>query len=298
MGCLFGAYLKDNAERLLLVDTWEEHVDAINRQGLVVHNNGVKKAFNIQACLPPEVDLKPDLIILFTKTVHSFAALNAIKTNITPETYLLTLQNGIKHTDPIKRFFGEDKIIHGITTYPCDMIEPGQIRTKGDGTIKFMSLNGKFHDMLYRLDDLFKRSGLNSEVDPEVTVSIWEKLAFNAVMNPLTAVLRLNVGQLADSEEARELAYNIVEEVARVAGTQDIVIDPNRVKEMLEMAFREHRNHMPSMLQDVLKQKKTEIDFISGSVADIASSAGVTAPLNKTLFNLVKTLEKSYLDVD
>lgn len=298
MGCLFGVCLKNNAERLLLVDTWEEHVDAINRQGLVINNNDGKKTFNLQACLPQNVDFKPELIILFTKTVHSFAALNAIKTIITPQTYLLTLQNGIKHTDPIKQFFGEDKIIHGITTYPCDMIGPGHIRTKGDGNIKFMSLDGKSHEMLYRLDDLFKRSGLKSEVDPEVIVSIWEKLAFNAVMNPLTAVLRLNVGQLADSDHARKLAYQIVEEVGQVGITQGIKLDLNRVKEMIEMAFREHRNHMPSMLQDVLKQKKTEIDFINGSVADIAYSAGVSAPLNETLFNLVKTLEKSYLDID
>ena len=295
MGCLFGAMLHPRVPHIVLIDIWEDHVKAINAQGLVVEQNGETRQCPIKACLPRDAHHKPDMIILFTKTFHTESALSAVQQIIGPETCLMTLQNGMGQVEIIERFIPASRIIHGITTFPCDIVGPGHIRTKGDGLIKFMSMDGEHHDMLDRIESLFNQSGLNSQITPDVKVSIWEKLAFNAVMNALSAVLRANVGEMADAAEARQLATRIVDEVECVAQKQGVSMDRGKVEGTIAMAFREHRDHKPSMLQDVLKQKRTEIDYINGAVVKLGTAAGVSTPVNETLVALVKALEHGYL---
>ena len=295
MGCLFGAMLQPRVPNLVLIDIWEEHIKTINEHGLVIDQNGETHKRAVKACLPQDAHQKPDLIILFTKAFHTESALNAVRQIITDRTYLMTLQNGIGHTEIIERFIPASRIIHGVTTYPCDILGPGHIGTKGDGYIKFMSFDGGRNDMLVRIDRLFDQAGMNSQVTPDVLVSIWEKLAFNAVMNALTAVLRVNVGQLADAPESKLLAARILAEVECVAAEQRVCIDKSRIEATIDTAFRAHREHKPSMLQDVLHQKRTEIDYINGAVVKLAASAGIPAPVNETLVSLVKALERSFL---
>jgi 2-dehydropantoate 2-reductase len=158
-----------------------------------------------------------------------------------------------------------------------------------------MSFDGEPNDMLSRIERLFNRAGLNCQITPDVVVSIWEKLAFNAVMNALASVLRATVGQLADSPETNHLVTRILDEVESVAAGQKVHIDKGRVQATIAMAFRDHRDHKPSMFQDVLREKKTEIDYINGAVVKLAAAAGVAAPVNETLTALVKSLEHSYL---
>jgi 2-dehydropantoate 2-reductase len=297
MGCLFGARLKPYVPDLVLVDVWKEHIVRLKAQGLRIETNGAAETIFIAACLPKHLPFQPDLLILFTKTFQTEAALGAIRAFISEESYLMTLQNGIGHTDIIEEYFAPSRIIHGITTYPCDLVGPGHIRTKGDGYIKFMSLAGHPYKVLQAIDQLFKGAEMDSQIAPDVNTLIWEKLAFNAAMNALTAITNSTVGQLADSPQGRQLVGAVVSEAVDVAAKLELPIDHRRIEQTIDLAFREHREHKPSMLQDVVHKKKTEIEFINGAIAKKARMAGTSAPINETLYNLVKILESGYLPV-
>ena len=293
MGSLFGGRLKASGVDVRLVDVWAEHIEAINSKGLVVEQDGGRQIISIPAMLPAEADTVVDLVIVFTKSMHTEAALAGIRSMLSGRTHVMTLQNGIGHVDIIGRFVDRANIIHGITTYPSDLVGPGHIRTSGEGHIKFMSVDGRSHELLARVDGMLKNAGLHSAVTPGAEVAIWEKLAFNAVMNALAAILRLKVGDVGDAAEGRQLAGRIVEEVVGVARKKGIGVNQQRIMATLEMAFREHRDHMPSMLQDVLHKRPTEIDFINGAVVQAGQAVGLSLPVNSTLTLLMKILEQA-----
>ncbi len=117
---------------------------------------------------------------------------------------------------------------------------------------------------------------------------IWEKAIFNAVMNPVAALTRLTVGGMAAHPEGPVLAESILAEAFLVAFAANVPIDAARVRAAVDIAFREHGPHRPSMLEDLLAGRKTEIDAINGALVQRARAVGVKVPVLETLARLVR----------
>jgi 2-dehydropantoate 2-reductase len=295
MGCLFGGFLKLGRSDVVLVDVWQEHVAAINANGLIIEKDKKRLVITVPACLPSQLQPPIDLLLLLTKSFNTEAALRGVTDCITSATHVMTLQNGVGHVETIKKFVMEDKIIHGITTYPSDLVGPGNIQTKGDGIIKMMSVDGSKNPILGHIAEAFHTAGMNCEITPDVSVAIWEKLAFNCAMNGLTAVLRMNVGMLADAPEGLQLVGQMVEEIVSVARKKNLAVDINRIMSTVAMAFSEHRQHHPSMLKDILTKRKTEIESIHGAAIRQGAELGLELPVNSTIYRLVKIIENETL---
>jgi 2-dehydropantoate 2-reductase len=294
MGCLFGACLSAIGHPVVLVDVRAEQVDAINRDGLTVDANGKSRVVQLRASLPEQLAERADLLVVFTKAFHTEAALAGAAQAIGPKTWILTLQNGLGHVDKIKKYVSADRIVVGTTTVPSDIVGVAHVQTKGSGLTKIMSVEGGVTERLRNLAFELSRAGLLCELSEQVWASIWEKLAFNAAMNSLTAVTRLAVGQVGRSRAGAALADRIAEEVTSVARRQGIAADLSAVRREIAMAFREHGDHKPSMLQDVLAERPTEIEHINGAVAREAARLGMTVPTTESLYQLVLLLEQAY----
>jgi 2-dehydropantoate 2-reductase len=294
MGGLFGGLLKKAGSDVALIDVWKDHVDTINRDGLLIERDGERMNVPIPALFPDQVTGNADLMIVFTKSFNTESAVAAIRGMITGTTWALSLQNGIGHVDIIEQFIPRDRIVHGVTTYPSDLVGPGHIRSEGQGTVKIMSVNGEPAPMVQTIQEALNRAGIHCEANPNVVAAIWEKLAFNSVMNALTSAMGLTVGQVGDAKEGRELAEQIVDEVVGVAHRKEILADKSRIMSMVSMAFEKHRDHRPSMLQDILAKRKTEIDAINGAVVREADGLGMRLPVNETVYRMVKTVENAH----
>ena len=233
----------------------------------------------------------PDLVIVFTKTLHSRAALASAHPLLGPDTWVLTLQNGLGNVEVIEEWMPRERIIQGITTFPSDLVGPGRVRSLGEGVTRIMSVDGTLSPRLREVREALDGAGLHCETAPDVTVAIWEKVAFNAATNALTAVTGLNVGQLADSPDGREVARTVVAEVASVALRKGISVRERAVLATLDDAFAHHRDHKPSMLQDMLRGRHTEIDALNGAVVREAAALGMRVPVTETLYRLVRAME-------
>ncbi|WP_306793036.1 ketopantoate reductase family protein [Desulfopila inferna] len=295
MGCLFGGLLKLGRSDVVLVDVWQEHVAAINAKGLIIDKDKKRFVINVPACLPSQLQPPIDLLLLLTKSFNTEAALRDVAGCISESTHVMTLQNGVGHVETINKFVRKDKIIHGITTYPSDLIGPGQIETKGDGIVKVMSVDGSNGSTLGQIVEALHNAGMNCEITPDVSVAIWEKLAFNCAMNGLTTVLHMNVGMLGDSPEGLHLVGQMVEEIVSVARKKNIAVDKKRIMSTIAMAFMEHRQHHPSMLKDIMTKKKTEVESIHGAAIRQGAQLGLELPVNSTIYRLVKIIENETL---
>jgi 2-dehydropantoate 2-reductase len=140
-------------------------------------------------------------------------------------------------------------------------------------------------------------AGFNCIITKDVFVSIWEKVAFNAACNALTAVTRLKLGAVGKTDEGRSLARSIAKEVISVANMKNISANADNVIKLIELDFVEHAEHIPSMMQDVLGNRTTEIDFINGAVVNEAEKLGVDVPVTKVLYQLISIIQNNYLNL-
>jgi len=122
---------------------------------------------------------------------------------------------------------------------------------------------------------------------------IWDKLLVNIGINALTALTGLKNGQLLEFEETEELLESLVQEAWEVAKRKEIKLYRDPVEHTKEVC-RLSAGNMSSMLQDVTKKRKTEIDVINGAVVEEGKKLGIETPVNAVITKLVKVREKTY----
>lgn len=294
MGCLYGAHLKKAGEDVTLIDVNVPHMDAINKNGLIVRTKEGEEAIPLAACKAEAYQKTADAVIVFTKSIYSAGALASLKGAIGKDTLLISFQNGLGHEKVMGEYSDADHIVIGTTNFPSDLVDNGVISTGGEGVTNMMTASGKETEAVRYLYEIFSRAYLNPNLTPDVFKAIWEKVAFNAALNSLTSATLLPQGYLGETKEGRELAHEIVKEVIAVANKKGIPAEEAHVLNTVDKLFTEHFNHCPSMFQDVLNKRTTEVKFINGAVVEEAKALGMEVPVTNVLYRLVSIFEQTY----
>jgi len=297
MGCLYGAALHRARCEVVLVDVNRAHLDAINARGLELETRAGTELLPIPARLPEEIAAPVDLVVVFTKTFHTDAALAGIAPAIAPRTWLLSLQNGLGNDRRLSAHATEDRILVGSSSLPSDLVGPGKVRSHGEGGSKLYPAFGADPAFAQEVCALLTRGGLPAVLEPDIHGAIWSKAIFNATMNPLCALTRRTPGFLGAHEQSRALIRELVEEGVRVANASGVAIAAQPIHDLTHVSVTDHADHEASMLQDVKAGRRTEVDAINGAIVEAARAAGVAAPLTETLWRLVKLEEAKLAEV-
>ena len=292
MGCLFGARLAEAGADVTLVDTDAAHVAAIQKDGLWFEDDDGARRIPIQARLPADVSGSFDLMIFFTKAAHTEAAARPARSWRTDATWLLTLQNGLGGADRLASLAPSRRIAVGVTNLPSDKTGPGRIRSHGEGAVWLGAAPGAPRDGVTKIADLLGSARIACRIDPEIQTRIWEKAAFNCAINTLAAIGDQPVAGVADSPHDRILARRVVEEVGAVCRASGSPFDNDRVALALEHAYRNHRSHLPSMVQDLRAGRQTEIGALNNAVRDAGARLGIAVPVTQALASLIEALEQ------
>jgi 2-dehydropantoate 2-reductase len=287
MGCFLAARLAAGGLDVTVVDVDQARLDVIGREGITLHDDSGTTTTRVRACLAADVAGPVDLVLLMTKGMFSAAAIRSVAHLAVHNPLVLTLQNGLGNVEAIAEVFHTDHILWGVTDFPADLEGPAQVASHGAGHIWLGGANDRAHALANSVTEALNRGALNAEIDPEVRVSVWEKVAFNAALNPLSTITGLPVGGL-DCPEGRRIATAVAEETIATATALGVPIDPARVLTKIDFALANHRTHKPSMLQDRLAGRRTEIESINGAIVRMAEQAGVPAPTTRMLADLVR----------
>jgi len=294
MGCLFGGLLAQGGHDLWLIDVWREHVQAINERGLIIEEGGELKTIPVRATTDVTEVGAVDLVIVFVKAYDTAGALASAKVLLGPSTLVITFQNGIGNVEAISEFVSPGMVLAGVTSHGATMLGPGKIRHAGSGDSFLGEISGGLSPRVQQLAALFSEVGIKVEPCENILGLIWSKLMINVGINALTALTRLRNGDLLNYEGTRELMTLAVREAAEVARRKGITLpDPDPVAKAMAVANLT-ANNRSSMLQDVLRQRRTEIDYINGAIVREARALGLATPVNHVLTLLVKVLEESY----
>ncbi len=291
MGSLFAGRLAAAGEDVSLVEVNSAQIDAVRERGLLLTIDG-KDESHVVPIGPAEIYSGFfDLVIVFTKGMHTEAAVKAASHLIGPDTLALTVQNGLGNVEMIETVVPRERIIKGMTNWPATVLGMGHVTIPGSGEVHLWPAAGgsspQFEAVCHALD----KAGLNCSADRSVDTSIWEKVSFNAALNSVAAVTGMTVGEMGDSVEAREVVFSILREALATASALGIAVDGERTRASVEYALANHRHHKPSMLQDRLSGRPMEIDTITGSVAAEAERHGVPAPVTATMARLLRLID-------
>ncbi len=290
MGCYFAARLVESGAKVTLIDIDQARIDHLNADGLSVTDDSGTRIVRVKASRAELVHGAASLIVVFTKGMHTRSAMQSVAHLVAPYTAALTLQNGLGNPEMIAEVVASQRVMFGVTDVPADLDPPAKVHSMGKGKSAFWTLDGVDMSLLAETEALLAAAGLTATVTIDAQVAVWEKVAFNAALNALAAILEFTVGQL-DTPDARAIATSIVDETLAVAMRLGIDVDLNRIMGRIDYALTTHGGHKPSMLQDMLAGRRTEIDLINGAIAAAGAKLGVPTPVNATLMHLVKAKE-------
>jgi 2-dehydropantoate 2-reductase len=289
MGCLFAAHLNRAGHRVTLLDYRRERAERISRKGIKV--TGVTGEF--RAAVPAVTGRGPEdteAALICVKAVNTADATEEIRPWLPPESAVLTLQNGLGNVGILQEAFGSRRVVGGVTSEAATLLGPGRIRHAGRGQTHMGPLAGgagKLADVVSAFND----AGFETRLSEDVDGLIWGKLVVNVGINALTALTRLKNGRLPHVEGTRAVMEDAVREAAAVAQAKGVRLPyPDPLGRVLEVCGATAEN-IASMLQDVLKERKTEVGFINGAIDREGKTLGIPTPVNRTLASLIRAIE-------
>lgn len=294
MGCLFAARLKTAGHDVTLLDYKPERAERIRLQGIEV--TGVTGEFRV--AVPAVAGRGPDdadVAVICVKAVNTAAAAGEIKPWLSPAARVLTLQNGLGNVEILEEVFGRGRVLGGVTSEAATLLGPGRIRHAGRGQTHMGAL-APGPGPVAGIVSAFNSAGFETHAAEDVEGLIWGKLIVNVGINALTALTRLRNGRLPDVEGAREVMAEAVGEAEAVARARGVRLPyPDPLKRVIEVC-RSTAENVASMLQDILNERKTEVDFINGAIDREGSNLAIHTPVNRTLARLIRAIESTYAD--
>jgi 2-dehydropantoate 2-reductase len=282
IGGIFAARLAAVAE-VWAYDTSAEHVAAIARDGLRIDDEVVRVHARTDAR-----DIPPCALgVVAVKAAFTEPAI-AATAHVFADAAVCSLQNGIGGEEVLARFV--PRVMRGVTMVSGGVAAPGVIHRDSGGDTWL----GPFEPRPARADEIAGLAGaVGAHALEDARGAQWTKLLFNAATNPLAALTGLTHGELCDRPDLRALASALVAEGRAVADALHIVLDadPDAV---ISRAARENHAHRPSMLQDVLARRPTEIAALNGGIVAAGAAAGVPTPLHAAIAALVSGREAAY----
>ena len=292
MGSVFGALLAKGNE-VWLIDVWQEHVDRINADGLkLIRHDGSEEVVQVRATTDPADVGAAELVIVFVKSTDTTTAVEGALSLVGDDTVFLTVQNGLGNWEAIASVIGAEQTLFGVTFDSAVLIGPGCVRHANAAKTTIGEVSDAFPaGRVERVATALTTSGIETSVTDSPLREAWLKLWVNAVFNAACAITGCRSGDIARFKDAQEFAALVATETAAVARAQGVEIPfPDPLERILEIS-RGAGDAKPSMLQDIERERWTEVDAINGAVVRAGAAAGIDTPFNRALTLLVRMLE-------
>jgi len=301
MGCLFGGFLSLSGQEVWFLDKSLERAGVLQKKGILIEGISGRHQIKIKIAAQPNDIGVAELVIVCVKSYDTSGVVQSLLNIVGEKTIVFTLQNGLGNVEIISRCAEQSKILAGVTSEGATLLDTGRIKHAGRGTtvLGWIQPGNSSSDfdrdsMLKCIVDALSKAGFEIKTANNIEDFIWNKLVVNAGINALTAITRLNNGRLVEFESARNIMHKAVKEALAVASAKGISLTFTDAIAGVEEVCRATAGNVSSMLQDVLRNKRTEIEAINGAVIREAEKLKLAVPVNTVLTELVKTIEDSY----
>jgi len=266
-----------------------ENVDAICSRGLIVRGL-TERTVHLAASVDLEGVSPPDLLLLTVKSYDTAEAIEVCRSWTLPHTKVLSVQNGLGNVEALDAWIGP-RAFGGVASFGVTWEAPGQVRHAGAGMLVVGTLSGS-PDAVREIVELLRSCGLEAEPTDNLLGELWGKVIINAAINPLTALVHRPNGYLLENPSLRTLMEGLSAEAWRVAEASGIRLPSGDWVERTRRVAAATAQNRSSMLQDLERGRRTEIEAITGEVVRQARALGVSVPLNESILHLLLAAER------
>lgn len=270
----------------------------------IILNTGVQEKEQIQTPLTPEYFdftsnnvqsiAKSELIIVTVKAFQVEQALNDIFDHIASHTPIIIMHNGMGTQQQVSTLLVDHPILYATTSQAAFKPNKEHINHTGLGPTWLGAMNQSAQGFA-SLAELFHQALAPCGWHRDINEPLWQKLAINCAINPLSAMHRCQNGELANPKFHAVLTQ-ICHEVAEVMQAEGYAVTAKKLRQTVDTVIKATAANYSSMYQDIFQQRKTEIDYITGYLITRAKVHGIAVPMNTQLWQDVKLLEQNHDD--
>ncbi|MEW5803646.1 MAG: 2-dehydropantoate 2-reductase [bacterium] len=317
LGSIFGGFLHLSGQEVGFLGRGG-HFEEIRKHGLYIHGiwgehraEGLRTFSSIQEILSP-----CQIILLCVKSFDTAEAVRQIVPLLADDGLVISLQNGLGNVEKIADQATISRTVGGRVIFGVEIPRPGEAKVTvcadkvllgaiGDAPAGAAagaaeqdgSSSGKIRqsEKIRQIVEDFQKACIPTGMVDNIFPFIWAKVLYNCALNPLAALLRVTYGELGENQETRTIMKEIVSEIYQVAERKGIVLPQETAGEYFEHLINNlipaTASHHASMLQDLQKGKKTEIDALNGAISQMALPLGISAPTNQLISRLIHFCE-------
>lgn len=294
MGGSFAGLLAVAGHELRIIDTDSAHVEAINRDGLLVE--GVLGVHRVQ--VPAATDSGDgeiaDAVIMFCDTNNTKEASRTVAKLTGNHGVAITFQNGIGNVEALVDAVGPARTLAGSSMCSAANLGPGHVSLTHMGKTSLGELDGTATPRTEKLAKALSDAGFKVEVSDQIMGQVWQKFLVNCAVNAIAATTGLRSGEIPRVSELAGFQDEVIKEGLQVINGKGIRLPNPDVMSELKRNLPKRFNR-PSMLQHVDSGRKTEIDAINGALIREANELGIATPYNQSLVALLKGREQSQI---
>lgn len=308
LGTIAGALATKNGADVVLIDVNKEHVKALNEKGATITGK-LELNVPVKAILPEEMEGIYDIVMYMTKQTYNEVALKQLLPHLGPNSMVITMQNGVPE-DAVAEVVGKERTLGAIVGWGATWVKPGVSMLTSEPnkmTYELGELDSSIRGRTKKAAEFLSLSG-QTEIVSNLAGIRWTKLLINSTLSGMSAVLGCTFGEVLDNDKALTCVAHIGNEAILIAKARGIKMEPLQGHDLTLLGFSNkaeragkypfynaifgpHRMLKASMLQDLEKGLKTEIDAIDGVVASWGKKAGVPTPVCDKVVEIVKGCE-------
>jgi 2-dehydropantoate 2-reductase len=296
MGSVYAAFLGRAGHEVWAIDTWQDHVDAIERDGLAVSGaSGTYVVTGINAGYKPDDAGPCDLWIIGTKAAAVEAVAAHIAPLLRPDDVVMAFQNGLGAGHRVARQIPERHVVVGIAEgFGSSIPACGHVHHHGMRLIRIGEMGGGLSPRVEAIERAWRDAGFTVAAFADIELMVWEKFLCNVTLSAPTAVFDVTVGELMANPDAWAVALGCTGEAWRVGEARRVPFgfdDP--IRYVTEFAAT-IPDASPSMRLDHLAGRPSEVDVINGAVVDLGRELGIDTPYNATLCAILRERESRF----
>lgn len=236
-----------------------------------------------------------DLVILTVKTTGLDQALDTMEHIVGPDTLIASLCNGITSEQKIAERFGWEHTVLGICQGMDAVFLNGELTFTNTGEICFGAAPGTDLTTVTAIDELYTRCGIAHTVEADIAHRMWAKLMLNDGINQTCMAYGGTYGSATEQgSEQRRCFVAAMRETLAVANAEGVELTEADLTQMVRLIEGLDPAGMPSMAQDRVARRKTEVEEFAGTVCRLAAQHGIQAPTNEWLSTRIREIEHSW----
>ncbi len=289
VGGFFGGRLAQSGSDVIFIARGA-HLDALRTTGLQVRSyHGDFSLEHVRATSDPREIGPVDYVLVCVKSWDTPAAAELARPLIGPETAVISLQNGVENEDQLAAVLGPEHVMGGLAYIIARIAAPGVIEQIGPiAKVIIGERDGRRTPRAEAFTEEARAAGIDLDLSSEIESDIWRKFLYICAFSGTCTLTRTPLGPVLRDPDTRALFVACMSEVKALADAKGIPLEHDLVQAQLARADGFPPDVTPSMLTDLQRGNRLELDWLNGAVARMGQALAVATPANQFIYTALK----------